>query len=569
MTPPETATGQVRWPAEYTRRYRAAGLWRDRPLGYWMWEWADGYGDRVAIVDGPKRIGYRELAERADALADALAARGVHRGDRILVQLPNAWEFVVLVLACLRAGVAPVLALPAHRRHELEHLARSATVRAIVVPDVLRGFDHQSLAATVSAGLDEPVPVVVLGDRVDPGHHDLRALSGVAGDPDQRRRRLDAAAPDPDDVAVLLLSGGTTGLPKMIARSHNDYDYNLRRSAEACGFGPSTVYLVALPAAHNFPLACPGVLGTLANGGRVVMARSPEPEAAFAVIEAEGVTVTSLVPAVVKRWVAAAAESGPDLSSLRLVQVGGSVLDPALARRVPQVLGAPLQQCFGMAEGLLSYTRPDDPDAVRFGTQGRPISAHDEVRIVDEHDVDIPDGEQGELLTRGPYTPRGYYRAPEHNAVTFTADGWYRTGDLVRRHATGNLVVEGRRKDLVNRGGEKVSAEEIEILARELLPVADAVVVPAPDELFGERVCLVVVPRGTDEPTLDDVRARFVDRGVAHYKIPEQLQVVRELPLTAVGKVDRKALRHRMTTAHLTTAHLTVDDLETTWTHHR
>ncbi|MEC3982037.1 (2,3-dihydroxybenzoyl)adenylate synthase [Amycolatopsis sp. H20-H5] len=536
----------VPWPPEYAARYRAAGLWRDRPLGYWMWQWADGYGDRVALVDGEVRLTYRQLAERADSMAEALHGWELHPGDRVLVQLPNSWEFVVVVLACFRAGLAPVMALPAHRSHELEHLARTASARALLVPDVLREFDHQSLAAQVASKQDGPCRVFVLGSEIRPGHVDLRRLAEVVGDPVERRLRLDALEPAADDVALFLLSGGTTGVPKMIARTHNDYDYNFRRSAEVCEFGPDTVYLVTLPMAHNFPLACPGVLGSLANGGRVVLLRSPEPVAAFAVIAAEGVTVTAVVPAIAKRWVESAGRSAPDLSSLRLLQVGGSVLDPVLAREVPAVLGAQLQQVFGMAEGLLNYTRPGDPDAVRFATQGRPICAHDEVRIVDGDDRAVPPGEIGELLTRGPYTPRGYYRSDEHNARSFTADGWYRTGDLVRMHRSGNLVVEGRLKDLVNRGGEKVSAEEIEILARKLLPVLDAVVVPVADEVFGERVCLVVVSRAEQELGIDHVREVFAEHGIAHYKIPELLRSVAELPLTAVGKVDKKAVREAL-----------------------
>lgn len=223
-------------------------------------------------------------------------------------------------------------------------------------------------------------------------------------------------------------------------------------------------------------------------------------------------------------------------------------MDPSLARRITVVLGARVVQLFGMAEGLLTCTRPDDPDEVILGTQGRPVSPLDELLVVDEHDRPVPAGECGELWTRGPYTLRGYYRAPEHNARAFTADGWFRTGDLVRLRLDGNMTVEGRRKDLVNRGGEKVSAEEVENLARALLPVRDAAVVPLPDPQSGERVCLVLVPAaGVPPPGLVEVRARFVEHGVALYKVPEQVEVMAELPLTAIGKIDKKVVR-----AHLT-----------------
>ncbi len=535
-----TTSDIVPWPAADAARYRAAGHWRDRALGHWMWHWAGRFGDRVALVDGELRLTYRQLAEHVDACAESLHAAGLRAGDRIVVQLPNRWEFVALVLGCARAGVVPVLALPAHRQHELGYLVRHADARMIVVPGTWRQHDHQAMAAAIAADVPGCVPVV-LGEDVTPGHLDLSAMSRVDGDAEGRRERLDALAPRPDDPLLFLLSGGTTGQPKMIVRTHNDYEYNLRRSAEVCGFGEDTTYLVALPAAHNFPLGCPGILGTLSAGGRVVLLASPEPNRAFATIAAERVTVTSLVPAIAQRWVAAAGADRPDLTSLRVVQVGGSVLDPALARSIPEVLGVRLQQVFGMAEGLLNYTRLDDPDDVVLGTQGRPISVDDEVLVVDEDDVPVPRGRTGELLTRGPYTPRGYFRAPEHNARAFTPGGWYRTGDLVRVDPGGNLVVVGRRKDLINRGGEKVSAEEVEQLARELLGVTDALAVPVPDARNGERVCLVVV--GTAAPSLAEVRAAYLAHGVADYKVPEQVEVLDRLPLTAVGKVDRKAVR--------------------------
>jgi non-ribosomal peptide synthetase component E (peptide arylation enzyme) len=274
------------------------------------------------------------------------------------------------------------------------------------------------------------------------------------------------------------------------------------------------------------------------------MLPSPEPERAFAVMAAEGVTATAAVPAVAQRWLAHAAEHGAvELASLRLLQVGGARLADEVARRVRPLLGATLQQVFGMAEGLLNYTRLDDPDEVICSTQGRPMSPGDEVRIVDDADHDLPDGEPGSLLTRGPYTPRGYYRAAEQNARAFTPDGWYRSGDVVRRRPDGNLVVEGRDKDMINRGGEKISAEEVENLVYRLPAVAQVAAVAMPDADLGERVALYVVLRPGATLTLDDVRTAMADAEVARFKWPERLEVVDDLLTTKVGKIDKKALR--------------------------
>ncbi len=538
-----TRAGVVPWPGELVQKYVAKGYWRQRPLGALMWEWADAFGTRVAIVDGARRITYQELAQTADALAEGLARTGLKRGDNILVQLPNCWEFIALVLACARLGVAPVLALPPHREHELTYMAELAEVSAVVAPGHWRGFDHQSLAERVARERGDGCQIFVVGDTVRPGNVDVRGLMARSGDPTGRRRRLDAMAPDASEVLLFLLSGGTTGLPKIIARTHNDYEYNARRSGEVCGYGSDTVYLAVLPIAHNFALASPGVLAALMSGGRAVLMPSPQPEAAFAAIERERATVTSLVPAVARRWLETATTDRHDLSSLKVLQVGGSVLSAAEAQSLMEGLGGRLQQVFGMAEGLLNYTRLDDPDHLVLATQGRPICPDDEVLVVDDDDLPVPHGQPGRLLTRGPYTPRGYFAAPEHNARAFTEDGWYRTGDVVRQDAVGNLIVEGRTKDLINRGGEKISADEVEDLVRGLPQVADVAVVPSPHTELGESVCACVVLKRGQKLDLPEVRRSFHERGVAAFKAPELLVLLPALPQTPVGKIDKKALR--------------------------
>ena len=545
--------GFTPWPDEFAARYVAKGHWRGETLGQWMWRLADRHGASVAIVDGEVTLTYRELAEHADALADNLLDLGLHDGDNILVQLPNCWEFVALFLACQRIGVAPVLALTAHREHELEYLAELAAVRAIVVPDRWRRFDHQHLASDIAARTGRYCPVLVLGEAgADPSRDqnastvqdcntELRPLLERWQDPARLRARLDTMTPDPGEVALFLLSGNTSGTPRLVPRTHQDYEYNARRSAEVCGFGPDTVYLATLLMSHHFSLGSPGVLGTLGLGGRVVMTRSPAPAATFPIIEREGVTVTSLVPAIAQRWVDA--RKTHDLSSLRLVQVDGSALDPALAARLGPALAATPQQVYGMAEGLLNYTRPDDPRKVVTTTQGRPISPDDEIRVVDDRDEPVPPGGVGELLTRGPYTPRGYFRAPEANQTAFTPDGWYRTGDLVRWTASGNVVLAGRVRDLINRGGERISASEVESIVDVLPQVRRSCAIALPDPEYGELVCLCVVLYAGQILTLDDVREHFDAQGVAKFKIPEQLEYHTDFPHLPNGDVDTEALR--------------------------
>jgi salicylate---CoA ligase len=550
--------GTVPWPDDLAREYVKAGWWRGQALGAEIAAVAAARKTAIALTDGSTRISYASLLARADALAGRLARLGMRSGDRIVVQLPNCWPFVVLTLACLRAGIVPVMALPAHRQHELAYLCEHSEARALAVPDVLRGFDHQRMAEELRKGSATLGHILVAGQEVRPGHQDLTALCAEppgAEPPGAEPPGAESAArtpsaqvqPDPAGVAVFLLSGGTTGLPKLIARTHNDYSYNARASARLCRLDEGTVYLVSLPASHNFPLACPGILGTLLSGGRVVMLGSPDPASAFAAIEREGVTITAVVPAVAQRWLAHAADHGASaLRTLEVLQVGGARLADEHASRIKPVLGATLQQVFGMAEGLLNYTRLDDPDEVICGTQGRPLSPGDEVRIVDADGSDLPDGQPGALLARGPYTPRGYYRAPEQNTRAFTPDGWYASGDVVRRRPDGNLVVEGRDKDMINRGGEKISAEEVENLLYRMPGIAQVAAVAAPDAELGERICVFVVPEPGLQISLGMISDGMATAGVARYKWPERLEIVAELPVTKMGKLDKKALRDRL-----------------------
>ncbi|WP_413805561.1 (2,3-dihydroxybenzoyl)adenylate synthase [Streptomyces sp. OE57] len=538
------------WPEEFAERYRRAGYWEGRPLGAFLPEHARTDPEATAVVAGERRLTYAELDRRATRLAAGLAGIGIRTGDRIVVQLPNTPEFFVLLFAALRIGAVPVLGLPAYRRSEAVHLCRHTDAVAYVIPDTDpgtgtdpgtatgTGFDYRSLAREVRAEAPALRHVLVAGS---PGPY--TALAEVERAGAEAPLTAPFPAPDPAGPALLLVSGGTTGLPKLIPRTHDDYAYNVRASAEVCGLGRDSVYLAALPVGHNFALACPGALGTLAAGGTVVLSASPSPETVFPLIERHRVTITAVVPPLAALWLQAVDWTPADLGSLRLLQVGGARLAPEVARRIRPVLGCAPQQVFGMAEGLLSLTRPGDDEEHIATTQGRPLSPDDEIRVVGPDGHDLPPGEVGELLTRGPYTLRGYYRAPEHNRTAFTADGFYRTGDLVRLLPDGALVVEGRSKDLVNRGGDKVSADEVEGHLRAHPAVLDAAVVPVPDRFLGERTCACLVLReGRSEVGEPGLGAFLEQRGLARYKYPDLVHLVDALPLTGVGKVDKRAL---------------------------
>ncbi|MCP2256368.1 2,3-dihydroxybenzoate-AMP ligase [Streptoalloteichus tenebrarius] len=522
------------------RRYRAEGLWGPERVDETVLAHAATRPDAVALVAGTRRLTHGELAASVRAAASRLAALGIRRGDPVVVQLPNDLELVVLTLALSSIGAPPIMTPTALRDYELDHIVRITQPVALAVPEKLARFDHYAMARR----LREAHPCVrsLLVSDVDDG--DAVGLGALCAPPAPGESLPEPERARLDDPALCLLSNGTTGPPKVIPRLQEAYDYQLRVTPEVAGVDQDTVYLAVMPATHGFVLGCPGILGTLGAGGRVVLGPSTEPEAAFELVERERVTHCTLVPALAERWAAAAEDTEHDLSSLRVIQVGGARPRRGQVEKVPEALGCRVQQCYGMSEGLLNYTALDDPDDVAFDTQGRPVSPADEILVVDETGAPVAPGEVGELLTRGPYTVAGYYADAEANAKNFTEDGFYRTGDLVRLHESGSIIVEGRTRDVINRGGEKIPATELELLAAEHPAVAAAAALGAPHARLGEIVCLYVVcHEGATAPGLKEIRRFLQDRGLARFKLPERLEVVESLPYLGIGKVDKKALR--------------------------
>jgi mycobactin salicyl-AMP ligase len=524
-------TGFTPFPPDRATAYREAGYWTGRSLDEILRSAAERWPDHPAVIDDRTSLTYAELDVRADAAAAGLLALGLGDGQAVLVQLPNSCQFAVALFGLLRAGALPVMCLPGHRDAELTHfLDVSRAVGIIVGTDA--GFDFRAMAERLLEHANQLKHVIVDGDAGP--HTSWAQLCAGDGQPPQRR-------PDTGGPAVLLVSGGTTGAPKLIPRTHDDYVYNATASAQLCHLTNSDVYLVSLPAGHNFPLACPGLLGAMSVGATVVFGRDPSPEAAFATIARHGVTATALVPALARLWAQACEWEEQPPTTLRLLQVGGAKLAADDARLVRSTLTPGLQQVFGMAEGLLCYTRIDDPAEIVEGTQGRPLAEHDELRIVDDAGAAVPDGEPGELLVRGPYTINGYYRAAAENQRSFTPDGFYRSGDLVRRFANGYVEVTGRIKDVILRAGETISAFDLESHLLTHPAVSAAAAVGLPDQYLGEKICAAIVFRG--EPlSLAELNNHLDTRGVAAHSRPDMVAPMPTLPTTAVGKVDKRAI---------------------------
>ncbi len=525
--------GVTPFPPEFAARYRARGYWEDVPLGRFYAGVFASHGDRVAMVNGSERVTYTELRERVARLALHLLDLGVVPLDRWVVQLPNIPEFVYLYFALEQLGAIPIMALAGHRWNEINSFFELSGANGYAVTEMLGDFDSRALIAQIREAHS--------GVRTILSAETIRDL--LRSNTPLDARLLDTVEVDPDEPCILQLSGGTTGVPKLIPRTNNDYVYNTKAAVAVNDVHADDCLLVALPIAHNFPLACPGISGFFWKGARVVLTESPRADDVLPLIERERITHLELVPALLIRYINTPGVADRDLSSVRVINTGGQKLQPEVKRRAESVFpNARVQEVFGMAEGLLMFVRLDDSEEVRFETAGRPVCEDDEILIVDEDRDPVPDGEVGELLVRGPYTLRGYYNVPEYNARTFTPDGFYCSGDLMRRHPSGNYIVEGRKKDLINRGGEKISAEEIENLILSHPAVLNVACVPMPDPVLGERMCAFVIPKPGRTLTLQELTSFLTERGLAKFKLPERLELTDDLPLSKFGKVAKNVL---------------------------
>ncbi|MCU8344173.1 AMP-binding protein [Vibrio vulnificus] len=529
-TPKQILDGFVRKPSVQSEQYQAANLWRNLPLWQILHQGVEHHPDSIAVTDNHTSLSYLELANRVDRLAAGLREEGLVCGDSVVLQLANTLDFLVVFFALQRLGVVPVLALPAHGLVEIRHFMQLSEAKVYIGSNHEKDDKALAIATQLQAELSISIRCYISGH-----------FGQFSPLPECDAGDFTPAMVDPEHPALFLVSGGTTGLPKLIPRTHNDYLFNVEQCAKASEISAQDVYLAVLPAAHNFTLGCPGILGVLNAGGKVVLTTNPSPDHCFELIEKQRITATALVPALAQLWTEATQWESTDRSSLRLMQVGGSKLAYSDALEMQNAFPNALQQVFGMAEGLIACTRLGDDKEIIATRQGRPVSEWDEVLVVDDQGKPVAVGEEGELLTRGPYTLSGYYRAPEHNLRAFTDEGYYRSGDRVVVDSQGYFTVTGRIKDVIIRAGENIAADELEELLLSHPQIAQVAVFPLPDAHLGEKIAVAAVIRGP-EIMLRDIRQFLQAKEIAAFKLPDELFAVKSLPKTAVGKIDKKRI---------------------------
>lgn len=547
-TRPDPDPGLSPYPEQFVADYRDRGLWRGLSLPQEILDAADRHADRLALVAPEVRWSYAELAERARNFgAGLLATTDLEPGEAVMFQMGNVAETLVAYFGTLVAGLRPVCTLAQHGSREIGSLAEHVGARATIVQaDHGRGETLKVARNLHSAGTLSTV-IVARGEAIGDGPTLEQLVENGS-------RSLAPEPVHPEQIAVFQLSGGTTGLPKVAPRQHEEYVYNSRAWAEALDWGPDTRILYPLPVMHNAGIAL-AVQPALLSGATLILAPSASVPELLDLIGSERPTSMPLVPpALAVRMLEEPRSRQTDLSSIEQFLVGGQALPTGVSERLRDELGIAVRQMFGMAEGMFLLTPGDATEDVRHHTVGAPISPADEVRITEVGSDDpAPVGEIGEFCARGPYTIRGYYRAEQHNQSAFSPDGFYRSGDLARAHDVDGVLmysIEGRIKDVINRGVEKIHAEEVEEVILRHPDVVNAALVAMPDPVLGERGCAyLIIEPGAAEPTVASLGEFLLGHGLAKYKLPERVEIVPEFPLSNVGKVSKKHLRERIAAA--------------------
>ncbi len=531
---------QTRLTPELVERYTRSGHWRRETFYDVLARRAAATPDREAIVDRRHRVTYGELKRRVDRLAAWFASLGLGPGDVVTIQLPNWVEFAYVFCAAERVGAVANQIGPDFRSREVEYILRFSESRAFICPALFKGFDYVRMVQELRPGLPDLKAVGVLGGSGGPGVVSLDEVLDADEDP---RPPLSLRALGPDDVMRMAFTSGTTGNPKGVIHSHNTTLSTCRTLNADMAVTDRDVFLIYLPLGLNWGYLT--LIQAVLAGARAVLLDQFTPAAALELIQRERVTFIPSAPASIIAMLNAPELGRVDLQSLRVVITGGASCPVETIREFRARMHGHLIELYGMLEtGFHTYTRlSDDPEAVT-GTVGRPASGMG-LRLIDEAGRDVPGDGEGEIAAQGPSVHLGYHRNPAANAELFTADGWFRTGDLGRLDPAGNLRIVGRLKEMINRGGKKFFPREIEEILYTHPKILHAAIVGVPDPRLGERNCLCLIPKGGQVVTLEEIVAFLRDQ-VATYKLPEQLEIVDDLPFTPTGKIQRHVLVRRV-----------------------
>jgi len=534
---------------EECQRYSAKGFWHNLITGDLLDRNAEVFPNKLAFADEKTEVTWKELQQKANRLAIHLKRLGVEYGDFFLLLMMNTIEYPYLYFALQRLGAIPVMCLPRHRRAEVSYETKLHTAKGIIVP-VGEKFDYVGMVNEFKDEQPNLKIFLTAGGETPEGWIAIEELMKQEIEKEYPQDYLEQFKPVPDDISTEQLSGGTTGVPKGIPRTHNDYICQWDYMGRAAGYTDESVALVVIPALHN--AAFTDMIGPVTfRGGTVILCKTPRPEKHFEMVEKYKVTHVMLIPIQITYWMQAQDKmKNYDMSSLKVIMSGAEKVRPEFVKWALEDLGINFCNHLGMAEGPLLANRWDGPKEPQMYTINKPVIIDPDVqlRLVDDEGRDVKPGEIGEMIMKGPLTFKGYFRNEEENKVAFDEQGFLHSGDLMSLREDGRYVVEGRKKDMIKRAGENVYPAIVEDRIAAFVKVQHCAAIGMPDKVLGEKLCVFVQPVKGEAITLEEITAYLKAQGVAVYELPERLEVVNGWPLTPKNAIDKRRLRAYITT---------------------
>jgi len=534
--------GFTEYAKEDREKYNRRRWWLGLTWGDMFDKATDLYPGRIGLVDDAGRWTYSQLREKVDRLAISLINLGIKPRDRVLLQFPNWHEYIYAFFAMQKIGAITVLLIPRHNQLEINHLVRLTEPVAWILPERYAKTQYQTIIDDVLKGNPQIKHIIQVRTGENGKYLNLDELIKRGEITKENLKALEDRRPDPDEVSHILPTGGTTGLPKASPRTHNCYIENIEYHSRAWEITSNDTIMVITPVGHSMAMHW-GIGIAFLNYAKLVLLDSVKAEDICEWIQREKVTAIPSVPALIARVVNMEGLEKYDLSSLRTLSVGGAPSSPELVRSVYDGLKCTFINGFGSSEGTNTATRPGDSIDIICNSVGRPVCPYDTIKVIDDAGNEVPAEVEGELVSKGPGIFTGYFKSPEENSQIFTKDGFFRTGDKAKKDPFGNITITGRIKDIIIRGGEKISPADIEKLMITHPEVGEVAVVGMPDQILGERICAYVVPKPEARLTFDGLILFLKGVGASVQQLPERIEFVRELPMTKVGKVDKKALR--------------------------
>ncbi len=534
--------GFVPYKEKEAKKYNRFRWWPGLTFGDILDRAADMHPEKEAFVDGKTRLSFGQARAKVDTLAIGFMNLGINPRDRVLVQLPNWNEFALAYFALQKIGAIPVLLIDRYRQYEISHLIKMTGAGYWIVPLTYKTYDYFPVINDIlkeQTGLKGVV--TVRGEIAEEGMYCMEKLLADTEVSDTDRATLTDNRPDPMAVAHMGPTGGTTGLPKIVPRTHNSILCATDFCSRSWDLTSRDITLIAGPIGHDLSFS-KGFVASVLMQGKTIFLDSTDRGEICRTIETEKVTAIVWVPTLAKMLLEYEDLDTYDLSSLKRMHSGGGASFPALIREVTEKLGCKYYNGFGATEGISTITRTTDDFDTICGTVGRPTCPYDSYKVVDHEGQALPQGKAGELVIKGPGVFTGYYKNPIENAAVFTEDGFFKTGDMAKFDKKGNAILTGRIKEMINRGGESISAVEIESLIMDHPDVVSVAVVPMPDPLLGERVCAFIQPAFGARLTFDDIILYLKGRKASVLQLPERIEFMETLPLTAANKLDKKAL---------------------------